>query len=97
MVHIAQKTSVIPDLVRIAKVPAVPRGTDACPVNTTALVVKLHAMGWPLQLRTPSMRDNSKTSKALQLWNGCQSFHRGWRSKPEAFLNVCCEMCPARF
>jgi hypothetical protein len=45
------KTSVIPDFVRIAKVPAVPRDTGVCPVRTAGLVVNLHAMG--LAIATP--------------------------------------------
>jgi hypothetical protein len=45
------KTSVIPDLVRIAKVPADPRDTAVCPVNITALVVNPHEMG--LAIATP--------------------------------------------
>jgi hypothetical protein len=46
------KTSVIPDLVRIAKGPAVPRGTGVCPVNSTELVVNVHSMG--LSIATPA-------------------------------------------
>src|ERR1022692_1061793 len=46
------KTSVMPDLVRIAKIPAFPRGTGVCPVNSTALVVNVHAMG--LSIATPA-------------------------------------------
>jgi hypothetical protein len=45
------KTSVIPDLVRIAKPPASPRETGVCPVNGAALVVNVHAMG--LAIATP--------------------------------------------
>jgi hypothetical protein len=45
------KTSVIPDLVRIAKIPASPRGTGVCPVDAMPFVVNSHAMG--LAIATP--------------------------------------------
>ena len=42
------KTSVIPVLVRIAKIPAFPSGTGDCPVSGIALVVNFQVMAWAM-------------------------------------------------